>query len=155
MTSLLDVMTRRPRPLTNLASEDRVVLFPTLGNLTDDGRHWVVNVHGDVSTAGRMTLGKRVLLKLLQRTMRVDKEAFASEIFQQRIARFLAQDRPGRRVAIRIGEQIYPLPKASKRNGHFQATVRIAVEEARETTASGQGTDSLLPVAICGASDPA
>src|SRR5207253_8811925 len=28
MTSLLDAMKRRPRPLTNLAREDRVVLFP-------------------------------------------------------------------------------------------------------------------------------
>ena len=31
MSRLLDVMTRRPRPLTNLADEDRVVLFPVAG----------------------------------------------------------------------------------------------------------------------------
>ena len=70
MTSLLDVMTRRHRPLTNLARGDRVVLFPSLGHLSRDGRHWIVHVHGDVSTAGKMTLGRRVLLKLLQRAMR-------------------------------------------------------------------------------------
>jgi len=155
MTSLLDVMKRRPRPLTNLACEDRVVLFPSVGHLAGDGRHWIVNVHGDVSAACGLSLGKRVLLKLLQRTMRVNEQAFASELFQQRIARFLAQDRPGRRVAVRIGEQIYPLPKKSRRNGHFQAAVRVAVEEAREHATAGHGQATLLPLDICGTTDPA
>src|SRR5947208_5590108 len=83
MTSLLDVMTRRPRPLTNLARGDRVVLFPSLGHLSRDGRHWIVHVHGDVSTAGKMTLGKRVLLRLLKRAMRASNEELAGNLFQQ------------------------------------------------------------------------
>src|SRR5262245_27489407 len=104
MSSLLDVMTRRPRPLTDLADEDLVGQFPSLRHPSGDGRHWIVNVHGDVSAAARLTLGKRLLLKLLQRTMRASDEAFASELFQQRIARFVARDRPGRRIAVQIGE---------------------------------------------------
>jgi phosphatidate phosphatase APP1 len=155
MTSLLDVMKRRPRPLTNLAGEDRVVLFPALGHLSRDGEHWIVNVHGDVSAAGRLSLGKRVLLKLLQRTMRVGDEEFASDLFQQRIARFLALDRPGRRVAVRIGERVYPLPKKSRRNGHFQAAVRIAVDDARALASGNAGPAALLPLDVCGPVDPA
>src|SRR4051812_19940419 len=100
MTSLLDVMRRRPRPLTNLARGDRVVIFPSLGHLSRDGRHWVVHVHGDVSSVGKMTLSRRVLLKLLQRAMRASNEDFSSELFQDRIARFVARDRPGRRIAV-------------------------------------------------------
>ena len=154
MTSLLDVMKRRPRPLTNLACEDRVVLFPSLGHLARDGEHWIVNIHGDVSAAGSLSLGKRVLLKLLQRTMRVGDEEFTSDLFQQRIARFLALDRPGRRVAVRIGERVYPLPKKSRRNGHFQAAVRLAADEARELAPVDAGPAALLPLDVCGAAHP-
>jgi phosphatidate phosphatase APP1 len=123
-------MTRRPRPLTNLAHEDRVVLFPSLGYLARGGQHWIVNLHGDVSAAaGRTTLGQRLLLKMLQRAMRASDEAMAGELFQQRIARFLARDKPGRRIAVRIGETVVPLPKKTRRNGHFQAAVRVPCEE--------------------------
>lgn len=147
MSSLLDVMTRRPRPLTNLADEDRVVLFPTLGHLSQDGRQWIVNLHGDVSAATHLTLGKRLLLKLLQRTMRASNEAFASELFQERIARFVARDRPGRRIAVQIGDTLLPLPKKSRRNGHFQAAVKISRDELP--------ADEVVPVAVHGAGESA
>jgi len=146
MSSLLDVMTRRPRPLTNLADEDRVVLFPSLGYLSSDQRHWVVHLHGDVSAAAKLSLGKRLLLKLLQRTMRASNEAIASELFQQRIARFVASDRPGRRIAVRIGERVVPLPKKSRRNGHFQAVVKVPRDEL-QAEAAGEAS-SPAPYAV-------
>jgi phosphatidate phosphatase APP1 len=148
--SLLAVMTRRPRPLTNLADEDRVVLFPSLGHLSRDGRHWIVNVHGDVSTAARLTLGKRLLLKLLQRTMRASNEAFASELFQQRIARFVARDLPGRRIAVQIAGSIMALPKKSRRNGHFQAAIKIPREDLPEPAGA-----ALVPVSVHRVAEPA
>ena len=145
MSLLLDVMRRRPRPLTDLADGDRVVLFPSLGQLSTDQRHWIVQIHGDVSTAGRMTLGKRLLLKLLQRTMRATNDDFASPLFQQRIARFVAQDRPGKRIAVRIGEAVVPLPKTTRRNGHFQSLVKVPCEEVAE---SGSPAAQELPLAV-------
>src|SRR5262245_32688336 len=145
MSRLLDVMRRRPRPLTDLADGDRVVLFPSLGYLSSDQRHWIVQIHGDVSAAGRMTLGKRLLLKLLQRTMRATNEDFASPLFQERIARFLAQDRPGRRIALRIGEAIVPLPKTSRRNGHFQSLIKVPCEEVAESRSPAAND---LPLAV-------
>ena len=132
MSSLLSVMTRRPAPQTNLACEDRVVLFPSLGHLSRDGQHWVVGIHGDVFADGKMGLTKRMLLKLLQRAMRAPDAAMHSDLFQDRIARFVALDRPGRRVAVKIGEQVHVLPKRSRRNGHFQAAVRIPVGRLEE-----------------------
>jgi phosphatidate phosphatase APP1 len=147
MSSLLEVMTRRPRPLTNLAEEDRVVLFPSLGSLAEGGRHWIVNLHGDVSAAAKATLGQRLLLKMLQRAMRASDDAMAGELFQQRIARFIARDRPGRRIAVRIGDAVVPLPKKTRRNGHFQATVRVPREE--HSLAEGPAP-SPLPLVVHG-----
>src|SRR5262245_3781300 len=125
MASLLDAMTRRrPRPLTNLARGDRVVLFPSVGYLSRDRDHWIVGVHGDISSAGKMSLGKRVLLKLLKRAMRASDVEVASPLFHERIDRFVAQDRRGVRIAVRIGDEVYGLPKKSRPNGQFQAAVR-------------------------------
>jgi hypothetical protein len=147
MTLLLDVMTRRPRPLTNLADEDRVVLFPSIGHLSREGNEWLVHVHGDVSAPGTMTIAKRVLLRLLQRSMRCASEELATELFQQRIARFVARDRPGKRIALQIGERLVVLPKRSRRNGHFQATLRIGIGEVRQLLSGGQ-EEGLLPLNI-------
>jgi hypothetical protein len=140
MNSLLDAMTRRPRPITNLADEDRVVLFPSLAHLSPDGEHWIVDVHGDVSAPSKLTFSKRMLLKLLARAMRASQPEIASPLFQERIARFVASDRHGRSIAVRIGDDVFKLPKKSRRNGHFQAAVRIErslAQQCAETAAVG------------------
>jgi phosphatidate phosphatase APP1 len=151
MTSLLDAMTRRPRPLTNLAGGDRVVLFPSLGYLSRDQRHWIIDVHGDVSAPGKISLGKRVLLKLLKRAMGAADEEMTSPLFQARIERFVACDRPGRRMAVRICDETFRLVRKSRHNGHFQAAVRIAVGQVREPSpGESAGDDATIPIEVCG-----
>jgi phosphatidate phosphatase APP1 len=152
--SLLAVMKRRSRPVTDLDHEDRVVLFPSLGHLSPGGGEWIVSVHGDVFAAGKVSLGKRVLLKLLQRAMRAPQEAFATPLFQERIARFLAIDRPGRRVAVQIGDEIHALPKRTRRNGHFVAALRIASERAMSLGAQNGAALGCLPFQVCGTAAP-
>jgi phosphatidate phosphatase APP1 len=78
----------------------------------------------------------------------------ASELFQQRIARFLALDRGGRRLAVRIGEQIHVLPKKSRRNGHFLASVRIPVGELASGELVNCHASAALPVHVCGLDHP-
>jgi phosphatidate phosphatase APP1 len=152
MTSLLETMTRRTRPLTTLADADRVVLFPTLALPSADRGHWIVNVHGDVSMPRRLSFGKRVLLKLLKRTMRATSEEITSEIFQARIARFVACDQAGRRLAVRIGGEVHRLPHKSRRNGHFQAAVRIPDSVARRCAESAAvGAERYLELEVVGA----
>lgn len=143
---LLARMTRRPASPSNLDGEDQVVLFPSLGHLSRDGRQWIVGVHGDVFAPGQLGLTKRVLLKLLQRAMRVPDEAMRSEIFQQRIARFVAFDRPGLRMAVRIADQVHPLAKPTKRNGHFVDHVRVP----RESVSTNGVSDNTQAIAEIG-----
>jgi hypothetical protein len=151
MSTLLEAMKRRPRPPTNLADEDCVVLFPSLGHLSADGKHWVIDVHGDVSSAGRLNLGKRVLLKLLQRAMRAPAEEIAGPLFQDRIRRFVAHDRPGRRIVVRVGGELFTLPKKTSHSGHFQATLRIAARQAsRWAETAVVGSERYLPTEVYG-----
>jgi phosphatidate phosphatase APP1 len=152
MTSLLEEMTRRPRTQTSLVSDDRVVLFPSLGHLSPDGKHWLIDVHGDVSAASPLSLGKRVLLKLLQRAMRAESSDIAGPIFQERIARFVASDRPGRQIVVRVGDELFTLPKQTRQNGHFQASLRISVRQAAKWAESATlGAEKYLETEVCGA----
>src|SRR5436190_7944902 len=152
MTSLLDAMTRRSRPMTNLVGEDRVVLFPSVAQLSPDGEDWIVDVHGDVSAAVKVSFGKRMLLKLLKRAMRAREEEVASGLFQERIARFIAADQRGRRIAVRIGDKVFRLPKKTRGNGHFQAAVRIPGGLVRECAESAAvGAERYLELEVVGA----
>jgi phosphatidate phosphatase APP1 len=142
-------MTSRKGPITNLSSEDEVQLFPSLAAPSVDGKHWMVNIHGDISADQPISFGKRMLLKLLRRTMRATAEDFASPLFQHRIRRFLAADRPGRRVAVRVGDEVHKLPKKSRRNGQFHATLRVPNNLARDWAESvAVGGDKYLPLEV-------
>jgi phosphatidate phosphatase APP1 len=151
MTSLLEEMTHRLRPQTNLAREDRVVLFPTLGHLAPGGQHWLVDVHGDVSGPGRMNLGKRMLLRLLRRSMRAKLEDLDCPLFQERISRFVASDRPGRQIVVRVADQLHSLPDTTHRNGHFHAALKIPVAAAAKWSESAAvGAEKYLETAVYG-----
>ena len=130
---------------TNLTSDETVVLFPSLGHQEADGRGWRVHVHGEVfSQPEQISLGKRILLKILQRSMKAPPEALQSEIFKQRIERFLAVDRAGKKIALRIGHDVHILPKKTRGNGHFQATLRVTAGELAELGRAGGYADGKL-----------
>lgn len=114
---------------TNLRADDQVVLFPTLGYRAADGRGWHVQVHGDVFSQKPVGLGKRFLLKVLQRVMKVSAGAFETELFRHRIQRFLAHDEAGKQIAVKLGEMVHVLPKKTRRNGHFLGTLKVADEQ--------------------------
>lgn len=109
---------------TNLQADQQVVLFPTIGYRVADGR-WNLQVHGDVFSQKPVGLGKRFLLKVLQRVMKVPTNAFESELFRHRIQRFLAHDEAGKRIAVKLGDDVHVLPKKTRPNGHFIGTLKV------------------------------
>ncbi|MCE9527744.1 MAG: hypothetical protein K8R36_17010, partial [Planctomycetales bacterium] len=135
---------------TNLTSDETIALFPSLGHLEEDGRTWRIQVHGEVFThAERISLGKRILLQLLQRAMKATPAELQSDIFRQRIERFLAVDKAGKKIALRIGHDEHILPKKSRGNGHFQATLRISASELSELARAGAYDEGKLTLGAC------
>jgi hypothetical protein len=118
-------MTRRPLPVTSFAGNETVALFPSLGHLTDRGQMWQIPVHGEIYSHGRVGLGKRFLLKMLQRAMKAPDAAIQSELFRARISRFIANDCKGRVLSVRCGGEPPVATKRSRSNGHFFGTLRI------------------------------
>jgi phosphatidate phosphatase APP1 len=114
-----------------------VVFFPSYGHPTVDGRGWNLEINGLAFAPGKLTLRSKLVLKAMRRMMRAAPDAFESDIFQQRLAGFLALGQRGRRVTVRIGEQVFALPKKSKSNGLFRGSVQIDAESIEELRQSG------------------
>lgn len=129
---------------TDVESTDHVVIYPTFGHLTRDGSVWRIDVYGTVYEASSINPRKRLLLRLLQRVAKVQPNDAQRELFESRIREFIAPTYPGKRVALRVGEQVYPLQKRTKRNGRFQGSVRLSTKELDELHQTGDLADGLL-----------
>jgi len=119
---------------SKLERQDRVVLYPTFGHLSADGKRWHVGVSGVVFGPGRVSLRRRMLLRVLQRLMQVPASALHSKRFRDRISLFLVDTERGKQVAVRVGDQKQMLQRPSKRNGHFRGSLQLSSRELAAIT---------------------
>lgn len=135
--------------MTNLSGHETVVLFPSLGHLEPDGRTWRLHIHGEVYSPGQVGFTKRILLRLLQRAMKAPPHALDSEIFRDRIQRFLANDERGKRIAVRVGDTTCLLARKSGGNGHFSGIVRVSDEALHTWREQGTLCGNRLSLEVC------
>lgn len=128
--------------LTNLNQHSTVWLFPSLGGWDPTSESWRLTVAGAVFRPSIVKLPKRLQVKILRKAMQVPLEAFDSPIFRERISPFLGAPHRGRRLALEIDGSLYQVPRKSRRNGHFAATLRL-----RDTSAHVPPQGTSLPVA--------
>ena len=133
---------------SELERTDRVVLYPTFGHQSADGRSWHIGVAGVVFEPGRENLRKRMLLRVLQRLMSVPASELQSEVFQNRISCFLVDTERGKRVAVRIGDRVQMLQRPSKRNGHFRGSLQVATHELQGLTVGHNPPNGWLNVSV-------
>ncbi|MFV1966905.1 MAG: App1 family protein [Pirellulaceae bacterium] len=143
-------MGKRRHSWTNIDSDDTVVLYPTFGHLVDGGDAWRVHVCGTVYERGSVSLRKRLLLRLLQKVMRVEPEAFQKPLFEERVRAFVAPTERGKRVIVRVGDRVYKLPKATKRNGRFVGTIRLLADLVRSLQRNDSSADGWLKLNVVG-----
>ena len=137
-------MLKLPKSKTDVEQTDHVEIYPTVGHLTRDGAAWRIDVYGTVYEAGSVNPRKRLLLRLLQHVAKVQPNDAERELFESRIREFIAPTHRGKRVALRVGEQVYRLQHPTKRNGRFQGTVRLSPSELEDLRRSGNLSDGLL-----------
>jgi hypothetical protein len=134
----------RMKPLTNLQHDDGVHLFPSLASLQPDGKAWRVAVSGIVFRDGRLTLGKKLILGILRRAMRASREEFETELFRERVRGFVADASKGKRLAVRIADDVYPLARRTKRSGLFHEELILPVERI----GVGPDEEARLPISL-------
>lgn len=111
---------------SDLDPTHRATLYPMLGYAHRDGEHWRVLAQGRFYRHTPLTLSKRLLIRGLQRVMNVPRENFQEEIFHKRLEGFLAAAEPGRRVVLRMGDELIPLKKKTRGSGLFQSTIDLS-----------------------------
>ena len=123
--------------MPELQPHHSVVFYPTYGHPSADGQAWHITISGIVYEPGSLTMQRRLILRALRRYMKVQPEAFQSDVFRQRIEGFLAKGGHRQRIAIRVGEQAFQLPTKSKKTGFFQSVLRIDVAQVERLRESG------------------
>jgi phosphatidate phosphatase APP1 len=110
---------------SNLKPDHEVVFYPSLAFPVDGGKKWRCEIHGRVFKPDQ----RRILLGVLQRGLRLGRKLTASEIelFKERARLFMVDNKRGRKVLVRLADQVVTLSR-SKANGHFSGSVVLARE---------------------------
>jgi phosphatidate phosphatase APP1 len=120
-------------PPVDLPAHDQLVLYPTFGHLSSDGRMWHVGVSGVVFESGNPNnLRRKMFTRVLQQLLKVPSSELQSAVFQRRVDQFLVTTQRGKRLAVEVGSTTHRLQRPSKRNGHFRGSFRLTLDEARQ-----------------------
>lgn len=124
------------------------VLFPSYGRYIAERDVWRVAIQGARLTDAPLSLGKRFLLRILQRWLDDPAAVLDNPVFQTRTRYFLARPLKRQRVQVEVGPRVVVLHKKTNKSGLFQAQIELPrrwVEQFAE--------GNLLKVRIPGASD--
>ena len=122
--------------MSTVKSDERVVFFPTVSRLSEDGREWVIPIHGWIFEPEEDDIRRAALVYSIQKALALKPDELHSRIFRERIRLFLVDNERGKRVGIRIAGQEHVL-EPSDPDGHFFATVRLPVELVQRNLADG------------------
>src|SRR5262249_29874499 len=94
-----------------------VVFFPTFGHLEPDGQAWQLPIRGWIYEPRSGGPARRMIARLLRRTLGLHPTEQEKAIFRERIRAFLAANQRGKRVVVRLGQEMFALRKSNAR-GH-------------------------------------
>ncbi len=102
-----------------------IVVYASLGYPHAEKDCWRAQIQGRLFQDSPVPLGKRLMLKGLQRAMKVQKPATDSLIFQERVKGFLVSPEPGRRIRVEIAGRVFRVRRRSRRSGLFTGKIDI------------------------------
>ena len=129
-----------------------MVVYPSYAIADDVG--WKVFVAGYAFQQGEVTFRKKMMLKLLQRAMRVDPDSFSSPTFKERIRPFFAIGEKGHRIEIQIGSKRVHLAQPTGRNGHFRNSFHLTNDELKGIRDEGALENGLLSLTARSSTNP-
>jgi hypothetical protein len=104
--------------------DEQVLLFATNAHMSEDGRNWIVPVHGWVFEPERDSVRRKLLIAALAKALDLDDDRTGDEQFRKRAASFLVDNERGKRVGIEMAGQAFVMPRSGA-DGHFEGEVRI------------------------------
>lgn len=111
-----------------VAPRDQVLFYRSYGHYGPLGRCWHLEVHGSIFAPTRRHIRKHVLLHLLKRVVKPEKDREIHRRFRNRADLFLNVKKRNKSVPIAIAEKAFELPRTSH-DGHFHCTLTIPEAE--------------------------
>lgn len=131
-------------PLASDVKRDEVVVFfETWAWQEPADGHWMVPIHGWIFEPEHDSIVRAALLSELSDALDVDEMvgSEAEDLLLERARYFLVDNERGKRIAVRLGDEVYALPD-SQENGHFQGMLRVPGRSvSRPTTRPSTGAD--------------
>ncbi len=118
-----------------ITGQETSVLFPSYGRYVAERDVWRVAIQGAMLTDAPLSIGKRFLLRILQRWIDDPSAVLANPVFQTRTRYFLARPLKKRRVQVVIGSRVVTLQKRTNKSGLFQAHVELPRRWVEQHTA--------------------
>jgi hypothetical protein len=91
------------------------------------------------------------MLGILRRAMKVGREELETELFHERVRGFMADAGKGRRLAVRIGDEVFPLTRRTKRSGLFHEDLRVSIDRLGNLQLPETGAATPLRVSLVSA----
>lgn len=93
------------RRRTTLAPHEVVEFYPSYGYRTEGGAGWRIVVQGCVFNPNLPWFRRRPVMAMIRRAMKVDR--LSDEFFRPRMQRFLLDSQAGRKLTIRIDDELF------------------------------------------------
>ena len=127
--------------VSNLKASDEVVFYPSLAVPIEDGKKWECEIRGRIYRPDK----RRILLGMIRRGLRLRHKLTAAELeqFKERALLFMVDNKRGRKVLVRLADQVFALGK-SKPNGHFSGTIILPREKVQTINAARLTFEAIL-----------
>ena len=112
--------------VSNLRSDEALVLLPAAAHRSGDGRHWVVPVHAWVYEPQDSRVRRGAIARLLKAKHDLSVTPASAAFFDPRVNLLLADNERGRTIVVDVAGTRATLPPTAA-NGHTRAQVRIPV----------------------------
>lgn len=119
---------------SDIAADERVVLFPTLAQRTDDGQAWSIEVHGWIFEDKYAEATVRVLEELLDLDDEIDDPA-QRRLMRKRLGAFVVDNERRKQAVIVVGDRRF-VAEPSGKNGHFLHQFRLSAGEVERIRAA-------------------
>jgi len=129
LPALMLSLAKMPNYLSgSIASDERVVFFPTAANRINE-THWHVPIHGWIFEPELRSKKRRLAVKGVGKLFDVS-DVEERRLLTRRLMPFIADNKSMKFVNIRIGHDIHRLPRSSK-NGHFVGHLQLHDDQLR------------------------
>jgi hypothetical protein len=118
------VTTARAQDVSEISSDERVVFFPTVSHLSQDGKSWVVPVHGWIFEPETDDALRDPAVREFRDRLGFDPADASTKLFEDRVRLFLVDNERGKRIVIRIAGETHELAP-SGHDGHFGGTIHV------------------------------